>query len=177
MTKNYNKDIFDWETFPNCDLIWIDPPWCENMVKWFQGKLKKDTGVIKSHTFVGIMTKFAITAKKNIPIVIEFSIKDHEQVIDIMQKHGHKFIQIHKGIQSNNRPFVLIVFNEEIKIDLTKPGKDIIINTLKNTKYNVIFDCFAGIGFTADGVRKAGKIYIGSEINKARYDRLCKVNI
>jgi hypothetical protein len=46
MTKNYNKNILDWDVLPQYDLIWTDPPWQDRMVNWFQNKMEKDTGAV-----------------------------------------------------------------------------------------------------------------------------------
>lgn len=175
--KNYNKDILDWIEFPACDIIWTDPPWEERMVKWFQTKLLKETGIYRNYTLKDIITHFAYIAPTDIPVVIEYSIKGSQYIIDTMVEHGHTFINKYEATQSMNRPFLILVFNVEVPVDVTAKGRDIIINTLKRTNYNTVFDCFAGIGFTAQAVRKAGKIYIGSEIHPLRYDKLCRNNI
>jgi hypothetical protein len=174
---NYNRDVMSWNEFPACDLIWTDCPWENKMVKFFQTQLKKDTGEDVNHTLEEIINHFAKTALKTIPIVMEYSIKGHELIVEIMESNGHKLISKNEGMQSMNRPFILLVFNKDIKIDTSEKGRNIIINSLKNTNFNVVFDCFAGIGFTASAVREAGKIYIGSELNKKRYEKLCKVNV
>ena len=60
----------------------------------------------------------------------------------------------------------------------TQNEAELITKTLyKLDDIEIVFDPFAGIGFTAKAVKKAGKIYIGSEINPARFKKLQKANV
>lgn len=177
MIKNYNKDILEWDEFPLYDLIWTDPPWNDGMMKFFQTQLKKDTGKILNHTSFDVINHLGKLANVNKPLIIEYSIKGHEDVIKIMELNNHKIISKNYAIQSMGRPFIIMVFNTDIKVDSSKKGPNIIYDTLKDINFNIIFDPFAGIGHTAKAVKKANKIYIGSELNKKRYDKLIKINV
>lgn len=174
--KNYNKDIMHWKEFPAYDMIWTDPPWCNGMVKFFQTQLKKDTGEIIEHTIEDIITQLAILSDKTKPVIIEYSEKGSDYVVKTMELNGHKFISKNVCMQSMGRAFVILVFNVEIDICKTEKGANIITETLIGLNYNTIFDPFAGVGFTAKAVLKAGKNYIGSELNPKRYSKLIKVN-
>ena len=46
---------------------------------------------------------------------------------------------------------------------------------IRDIKPNIVFDPFAGIGYTARFVLKAGSSYVGAEMNYARYLRLKEV--
>jgi len=177
MTKNYNKDIMDWTEFPAYDMIWCDPPWEQRMVKYFETVMKRDSGVEASNTITKILEKLASLSSTDKLIVIEYSIKGHEYVLEIMEKFGHKFISKHIRTY-DKRPFLVLVFNREIEMYKTQNEAELITKTLyKLDDIEIVFDPFAGIGFTAKAVKKAGKIYIGSEINPARFKKLQKANV
>lgn len=171
MNKAYNKDIMDWNEFPLYDIVWTDPPWEDRMVKWFQGKMKKETGLEVQNTLTQIITKLATLSKTDKPIVIEYSIKGHEYIVDVMQSKGHVLKSKNVRLQSMGREFILLVFNADIEIPNQK-GFAIIEEFFTKNKYGIVFDPFAGIGATAKSVLKTGTNYIGSELNPARYNRL-----
>ena len=173
---NYNKDIMDWTEFPAYDMIWTDPPWEERMVKLFHTMMRKDGYNPPVNTFVDIINQFAKLSDRSKPIVVEYGMKGYEKVIAIMKSKGHTHYKTIKGIQSMGRPFVLMTFNADIDVNVTRKGGAIIVDTLMARNEHTIFDPFAGIGFTAKAVRSAGKHYIGSELNPKRFAQLQKVN-
>ena len=177
MIKNYNKDILDWDFLPEYDLMWVDPPWQDRMVKWFQSKLLKETGVVDDSTLDAIINKLGELASSSRPLIVEYSDAGSEHIVSLLVSNGHTFYKKFYCVQSNNRPFVILVFNSLLDIKTEFKGSQIITETLKSTDCNVILDLFAGIGFTANAVIKANKTYIGSEINPKRYSKLIKVNI
>jgi hypothetical protein len=91
-----------------------------------------------------------------------------------MESKGHVLKSKNVRLQSMGREFILLVFNEELKIPSQK-GFAIIEEFFTENKFNVVFDPFAGIGATAKSVLKTGTIYVGSELNPVRYKRLAKV--
>lgn len=174
MKKAYNKDIMSWDEFPHYDIVWTDPPWEDRMVKWFQGKMKKETGIVVQNTLTDILTKLATLCKTDKPIVIEYSIKGHEYVIEVMQSKGHTLYSKNVRMQSMGREFILLVFNAPLEIPNQK-GFGIIEEFFTKNRFGIVFDPFAGIGATAKSVIKTGTTYIGSELNPERYKRLAKV--
>lgn len=176
MTRNFNKDIMEWAEFPQYDIVWTDPPWQNGMVKLFQTMLYKDTGRVVEHDIDEILNHFFTLADRNKPIILEYSIRGHEKVLEIAERHGHRVMSVNERIQSMNRPFLLLVFNSHVKISEIGKGAEIITNTLRGFDAEIVFDPFAGIGFTAKAVINAGKIYVGSEINEKRYNKLINVN-
>mgnify|MGYP003631499596 FL=1 len=174
---NYNKDIMDWNEFPAYDMIWCDPPWEQRMVKYFETVMRRDSGREASNTITNIINKLGSLASTEKLIVVEYGIKGHELVIRLMEEKGHRFISKHERTY-DKRPFLVLVFNREIEMYDTKNESELITKTLLGLKdIKTVFDPFAGIGFTAKAVRKAGIKYIGSEINPARFEKLKKVNI
>tara|TARA_R110001632_G_scaffold144170_1_gene260399 strand:+ start:129 stop:656 length:528 start_codon:yes stop_codon:yes gene_type:complete len=174
---NYNKDIMDWDQFPDYDMIWCDPPWEQKMVKYFETVMRRDAGVEAQNTIINILHKLGSLASTEKPLVIEYSEKGHELVVETMKICGHKFVSKHIRTY-DKRPFLVLIFNEDINLYDTKNESELITKTLLGLEdVKTVFDPFAGIGFTAKAVRKAGKKYIGSEINPARFAKLIKVNI
>jgi hypothetical protein len=169
-----NKDIMDYSEFPEYDILYTDPPWENRMVKVFQTMLKKDTGIVKNHDIVGILNQLARLSNTNKPVVIEYSQKGVELVIQIMAQHGHKYLKTYHCVQKNKMPFVILTFNIDVPIDTTVTGYNIVTQMLLKTDYKVVFDPFAGIGQTKKAVNMAGKSYIGSELNPKRYAQLIK---
>ena len=178
MVKAYNKDIMDWEEFPYYDVMFTDPPWQQQALSMFQTMLKKNTGIVKSHTIDQILTQLAKLSSTNKPCIIAYSVKGSDLVIETMKRHGHTYNGTYERMQSMGRPHVLIVFNDfenVIKIPDAK-GLDIVTKTLEAIPFvGIVFDAFAGIGKTAEATQKAGWQYIGSEINASRFAKLVKV--
>ena len=178
MQRNYNRDILEWKQFPpEYDMIWCDPPWEQRMVKYFETIMKKESGVEKpENTIEDILAKLAKLADPKKLLIIEYSVKGMELVRSTMQRYGHKLHRTHGRTQSNGKPFVVMVFNQAVPISPEKGFKCVTetLNSLPDVK--TVFDPFAGIGLTAKAVQAAGKIYIGSEINPARFEKLCLQN-
>lgn len=168
----YNKDILEWGVFPQYDILYTDPPWGQSMVKYFETIRIRDTGVYIRHSVVDILTHLARLADKGKPLFIEYSVLEHQQVVRIMGENGHKLNHVTQMIQTNHKPYVLLSFNTSVEIEPNLIGNKSICEVLKKTKPSVVFDPFAGIGFTAREVLKLGATYIGSEFNKDRYERL-----
>jgi len=171
----FNKDIMEWDVFPEYDLLYTDPPWGVGLVKQFATMQKKQTGTRPQIDFVAIMNKLGDCASKDKPLVIEYAVKGFEYVRDLMVSKGHTFDETHFRIQSMGRPFVIMSFNCNLKLPENVKGFDLIKQTVTSLNAHVVFDPFAGIGNTAKAVRDAGAKYVGSEINPARYKQLIKV--
>lgn len=179
MIKNYNRDILDWKRFPTYSWIWCDPPWEQRMTKWFQTLLKKDSGKEVNHTITEILEALASKADNSKPLFIEYSEKGSEYVIEVMKKFGHQFYWKSTHVQTTGSPFVLMCFNQEFeKPSPTDKGFNILKNYVKRYRPKIIFDPFAGIGNTAKAINScnAGTIYIGSEINPKRFQKLKQRN-
>lgn len=169
---NKNIDIMDCQQFPNYDILYCDPPWEQRMVKFFETQLQKQTGIKKENQIEAILNKLATLSDKSKPLFIEYSIKGHDRVIDIMQENGHQFF--HKMIlpQSNGKPYIVMCFNTNVKLREELKGGEIVTYVVQKFKNPVVFDPFAGIGFTARYVFEAGGKYIGYELNPKRFERL-----
>lgn len=176
MEKNYNKDIVDWKAFPAYDMIWCDPPWEDRMVRYFRTDMVKKTGEGFETTLEQMLHHLGKLADSSKPMVVEYSIKGHEYVIQVLESRGHKLVNKVVTTQSNNKPYLIMIFNKAVLIDINLSGFRQVTDAVQRSKARVIFDPFAGIGATAKAVQKAGATYIGSEVNPARFKRLCKAN-
>lgn len=177
MGKSYNKDIMDWQEFPQYDLIWTDPPWETRMLKFFETMMRKQTGNAPANDLTAIFNKLGSLADTQKPMIIEYSVQGHQKVIDIMREHGHFLTHKKKMDQSMNRPFVILAFNFKGHFIADTKGFKIITDTLKMySKSGIVFDPFAGIGNTCKAVKAAGWEYIGSELNPERFKRLQAIN-
>lgn len=178
MQLNYNKDIMDWEQFPPHDILWCDPPWEQRMVKFFESKMEKGGHGRPENTIEAILHKLGSLANPKKLLVIEYSIKGSELVMEIMKQHGHELYCYRDPIQTSGHPYRIMIFNQAIVINDKLKGFNLVKDALKNApKDKVVFDPFAGIGASAKAFRSIGLTYIGSEINPDRYERLCKINI
>lgn len=171
---NKNIDITECKEFPNYDILYTDPPWEQRMVRFFETQMFKQTGVKKENSIENILTCLArLTHKK--PAFIEYSIKGHELVIEIMEQYGHTFNYKQQLLQTNNKPYIVMVFNSNVIIPEGMNGEKVIHYVVSQFDKPLVFDPFAGIGFTAKHVFSSGGKYIGYEINKNRFDRLQKL--
>lgn len=170
-----NIDIMDVDAFPYYDALICDPPWEDRMVRFFETQLKKMTGIEKHNQIDLILDQLGTLSDPQKPLLVFYSLKGTDRVIERLQRKGHTHFATHELLQSNDKPYHLIVFNCEFNILRHVKGFDaipIIINALKP---KVVFDPFAGIGKSAEAVYKAGAKYIGYEINPVRYARLLMV--
>ena len=117
------------------------------------------------------MGKLAAT---NRPAFIEYSIKGTERLIDIFESYGHEHNSTTIARYDGGKPFHIITFNTEIKIPTDIGMEDLVMHCVKETNAKLVFDSFAGIGFTCKWVKKAGADYIGYELNPKRYERMIK---
>lgn len=176
MTKNFNKDIMNWSTFPDYDILWCDPPWEQRLVKWFETMQYKQAKIERpNNTIEGIIKQLGKLSSKNKPLLVEYGMKGYDLVIRILTEQGHKHLRIIHLTQVNGNPYVLLVFNKELKWEIGK-GFQTITRTLLNHQKSVVFDPFAGIGNSAKAVRAANCTYIGSELNPVRFEQLKKIN-
>jgi len=176
MANNYNRDIMEWETFPEYDAIHTDPPWGASMVKWFQNKMLKDVGTAPSHTIEAILEQLAKKSDPSKLTSVAYSKKGSDVLIHIMESHRHRLISVHEMTQENGNPYLWLTFNKPLQVIDAGKGYVSLIATFRPRPEQVFFDPFAGIGRTARAFRAAGKTYIGSELNPARYARLIKEN-
>ncbi len=166
----------DWNVFPEYDIIWCDPPWQQKMVNYFETMMVKTGQKKPNNTIVEIIGKLASLASRDKPIFIEYSIKGSYEVMEIMDLKGHFFNTIVFSLQENLNPYCILVFNcIDFKPNGDMQGFKIIEDTCDNLNFTTVFDPFAGIGKTAKAFIKKGKIYIGSEINTERFNKLKKV--
>lgn len=179
MTKNYNKDIMNWTKFPPYDILWCDPPWEQGLVKWFQNKMKKDGHTPPDNTIEAILDQLGKLADTSKMLVIEYSEKGSELVIETMKKHGHDFYGMSEHLQTNGNPYVVMEFNGSLELTQQYKGFSLIRDYLSDKEPLTIFDPFAGIGASARAVKqvRGGHTYIGSELNPARFERLCAINV
>ena len=176
MNKAYNRDILDWDSFPDYDIICCDPPWEQKMVNYFETLMFKSGQIKPQNTIIDILQKLAKLSHKNKPVFIEYSIKGYKKVIDTMVNEGHLFYSCVESLQENGKPYCILVLNSiDFEPDGTKQGFNIIDFTCDNFKFKTVFDPFAGIGKTAKRFIKNNKTYIGSEINTQRLNKLKEV--
>jgi hypothetical protein len=175
MSQAVCKDIMDWEAFPEYDLLYCDPPWGERMVKWFNTERRKNTGNSTTYTLSDILNQLGRLASTVKPLVIEYSIGDWTEVVEIMERHGHVFTGHSVHLQSMGRFFTLLKFNLDFEILSNATGFDTVSETVRVVGATTVFDPFAGIGKTAKAVMRTGAEYIGAEVNEARYAKLDRV--
>jgi len=138
--------------------------------------MKNATGKVQDERIENLISKLATCTPSRIPVFIEYSVKGHELVIEIMQtRGGHFFNQAVMSTQANGNPFMILSFNNTYNFPGTMKGFQNIRHAIDVFKPQVIFDPFAGIGQTAKMVISCGVTYIGSEVNPARYSQLKKV--
>tara|TARA_R110002153_G_scaffold189041_1_gene341863 strand:+ start:970 stop:1533 length:564 start_codon:yes stop_codon:yes gene_type:complete len=172
MNYCYRKNLLEWAEFPEYDMLWTDPPWEEKMVKFFRTQMKKDFGSSDDFNITEILEHLAKLADKTKPLFVEYSVKGHERVIDIMKAFGHTHKMTCTQIQSTKLPYIIMVFNTDYKLPLGLKGFDSVKHAVNVLKPSRVFDPFAGIGLTAKAVISQGSFYIGSEINPKRFKRL-----
>lgn len=175
MNKAECKDIMDYTSFPEYDMIWCDPPWEDGMVKYFQTLNKKQTGRLVNNQIDGILDTLFRLAHKGKPIAVEYSVKGHERVIRYAEKYGHQHFHTTYAKQENGITSVIIFFNTEFKLPDNVMGYANTILGVEGIGAKHVFDPFAGIGRTARAVLKAGATYHGSELNESRYKKLCTI--
>ena len=163
----------DWDAFPKYDVLWTDPPWGQRMVNWFQNKLYKDTGRVVDRTIEELLYKLGELSNSYFPLFVEYSVAEHEMVLEIMSECGHTLDYVVKGKQQNNDPFVICVFNSNYDKEVNPPvepmkGFQYIEYFLNILQPKIVFDPFSGIGKTKKKVESLGFEYIGSELNEKR---------
>jgi len=168
------KDILDWDNPPEYDMVWTDPPWETRMLRWFDTLQRKQTGSAPEHSLNEIIEKLASLIAYDKPAFVEYSTKGWQNVDRIIQAAGHRLGAATEGTQSNGRPFMILSYNTDYTFPRGLKGGQYITSAVKALQPKVVFDPFAGIGYTYRYVRAGGAHYIGSEINAARYERLAK---
>lgn len=168
---NKNVAIGEYFKFPKYDILYCDPPWEERMLKFFYTKAKRqlDTSIYN------IITQLGLLANNEKPFYVEYSIKGSDDIIHILKNCGHRHISTTTHLQTNKKPYVLLQFNTNFVCEPNKKGGELVQYIVKQHNKPLVFDPFAGIGFTAKNVYKAGGRYIGYELNKERFDRLQEV--
>jgi hypothetical protein len=164
----------DVKSFPDYDIYYTDPPWEQRMVKWFETKMRKDTGVEVKNDIVLILEHMSKLADKQKPIFIEYSVKGTEALIDIFETAGHKHHTTVVARYDRGKPHHMIAFNTDIDIPVDLVMENLVMHCVNKTNAKVVFDSFAGIGYTCKWVKKCGADYIGYELNPKRFERLIK---
>lgn len=172
---NKNIDIMRVRSFPEYDILYCDPPWEQRMVKFFQTKLRKDTGVVVDNHINDLLYKLGDLADRKKPLYIEYSLMGYRDVVRKMTKLGHKFHSATEHTQANGNRFMLCAFNTDCEIDSSLKAGKVVEHVVKHHLCPIVFDPFAGIGFTAKHVYKGKGRYIGYELNPLRYERMNKV--
>ena len=174
MNKAECKSILEYDEFPNYDILYCDPPWEERMTKWFRTKMKKDVGDAPMFSFNDIIHHLGKLAYTHKPFYIEYDKNNYQKIIDIMVSHGHNFADITQFPLYSKSQQVIISFNTEIiPIKNMTTAKDSTIEMLKRHGNGlIVFDPFAGIGYTAKIINQSGNYYYGSELNPTRYRKL-----
>ena len=175
MNKAELKDIMDYTSFPKYDMIWCDPPWESNMVKYFETLNKKQNGKVVDNKIDGILDILFRLAHKGKPICVEYSVKGHDRVIRFAEKHNHKHFHTTFAKQENGVPSVILFFNTDFALPNNIVGYSNTTLGVQGIGAKHVFDPFAGIGRTARAVLKAGATYHGSELNETRYKKLCGI--
>ena len=169
------SDFMNINQFPDYDIVYCDPPWEQRMVRFFQTQMKKQTGKTADNEIGAILAKLASLCSTEKPVFIEYSVKNCDRVINHMEAAGHKHFKTVNGLQTNNKPYVIMAFNTSVDIGDGVKGFDAVTKAVKLTGAKTVVDPFAGIGKTAEAAIKAGATYHGYELNPARYERLSKV--
>lgn len=170
-------DIMDVKEFPITDMVYCDPPWEQGLVKMFETIMVRDSGRPAPNNHIdAILQQVGKLADKTKPVVIEYSVKNHERVINAMEIHGHKLGSTSLQLQGNNRPYMILLFNTNVKVkDYGFKGGRFVTEVMSLINPASVFDPFAGIGFTAKRILKMGINYTGYEINPARFKKLQKI--
>ncbi len=168
----YNCSILAWKEFPGYDIIWTDPPWEQKALNMFQTMMRKHTGQIQDDKIETLIDHLAALSDTNKPVFIEYSVKGHELVLNAMVRAGHQYNETIITRQQNDKPFVIMSFNNSYKFPSDLKGFANIRHAIEVFKPGVIFDPFAGEGQTARTVINCGVSYIGSEPNTHRYSKL-----
>lgn len=177
MSSAVLRNILDWDRFPAYDMLWTDPPWGEGMTKYFHTIAVKETGDdgLPYTSCKQILKKLLSLADVNKPLFIEYG-TEYREPLTIAQNLGHRVNHVTKATQSrNDRPYAILSFNTDIEIPDGLIGGESVTYAIHALEANTVFDPFAGIGYTAKFVHKAGAEYVGGEFNEARYNKLVKV--
>lgn len=155
-SQAFTKDIMEWEKFPDYDILYTDPPWGDRMIKWFANKLQRDLGIVKSYPdLTTILNHLGKLANPNKPLIIEYSV-NCEFVIEVMESYGHTLNRKFVRLSKKKNPFAIMVFNCELEIDEKSVGLPIVTESVQKLGAGVVFDPFAGRGWFAKSVHKAG---------------------
>lgn len=172
-----NQDVMDWDAFPEYDMLYTDPPWSDGNVKYFETIMLKQTGIeAPKHSHRELYTHLFTLADTALPMLVEFSIKGYEPMVELAESLGHSLNAISSatyGARPNKS--LIMQFNTSHRIEDNLHGAALVSAAMQLHQPEVVFDPFAGIGFTANIVIKEGFTYTGSELNPARYERAAKV--
>ena len=89
-----------------------------------------------------------------------------------MVNAGHRHKETIITRQQNDKPFVMLSFNNDYVFPRDLKGFSNIKHAIEVFQPKAIFDPFAGEGQTARTVINCGVSYIGSEPNTHRYSKL-----
>lgn len=164
-------DIMTLDGAPHYDICYTDPPWANQMVKFFQTIQTRDTGVVTENTLTDIFVKLGQLTTPNKPLYVEYSIYTYPEVVKILERLGHKLYKVLKLETTYKKPYALLIFNTNVEPDEGLKGFDIVSNVVSKFGNPIVFDPFAGLGLSAKAVVKGGGRYIGSELNANRFKR------
>lgn len=162
-------DIMTLDGAPHYDICYTDPPWANQMVKFFQTIQTRDTGVVTENTLTDIFVKLGQLTSPNKPLYIEYSAFTYKEVVTILERLGHKLYKVLVLETSYKKPYVLLIFNTMVEPAKHEKGFGIVTDVVRQHNNPIVFDPFAGLGLTAKAVVKGGGSYIGSELNANRF--------
>lgn len=166
-----NLDILKLPSFPDYDLIWTDPPWGQPMVKLFETMMAKNGHTPPSNCISDILNHFAALADKKKPVFVEYSVKETNNLIEIMLSKGH-FHQQTLLVKTPKITFNIISFNTCISLSGKHIGFRNVLDAIEQLQPKTIYDPFAGVGKIARFIAANGVTFLGNEINPSRFQKL-----
>ena len=168
-------DIVETEVFPEYDLLYCDPPCGQSLVKQFETKMVKATGLLSpGNNIKDILDALGRLADPAKPLYIEYTIskKDMDMLQYAMMSWGHQLGQIVQGYQTTGNIYSIFVYNTDQRYKGHPKDFEMIDMVCRQEQPKLVFDPFAGIGQTAKRFLGNGVGYIGHELNPARYAKL-----
>ena len=172
----FRRAVGEWESFPDYDVLWCDPPWGEGMLKLFARMARNAGHDPPADNLHGVLSSLFRLASTKKPLFVEYSHRGTDVPMRIAEHFGHTLAGVTYGVQTNDKPFVVLNFNTGgYTVPDNARGWDAVKHMIATFRPGVVFDPFAGLGKTAEAVVRAGATYIGSEMNPDRYRRLAEV--
>lgn len=170
-------DVMEYDNlscFPVPDIYFSDLPWGNSYVKMFETMMHRDSGIERpGNNMSNIADKFFSIIRNDRPVIVEFSIKGHEDLINLAEQHGHSIASVSMPSQTNGKKYAVIQFNTNDPANLSNCiGFQEIDAICQHYKPSTVIDLFAGIGKTTQRFLLNGVLVYGSELNPARFEKL-----